>query len=138
MLVSFIEKMLSTNLNKYVKIIEWTLFFSLCGLSAVFMWEVLCKFISGKTGFTQSEGPILESPTLTLCFSLPETRNTTFMYQTDFKIKYIIVDQSIDRVQSILLKEGHISPEVNFTPKKITCSPNCYFLTSHIMGVLKS
>ena len=129
----------NTAYSKYFKFIEWSLFFGLCALSGVFMGGVLDKFISGKTGFTQSEEPIMESPTLDLCFSLPETRNTTFMYETDFKIKYSIIEQSLDTVQSILLKEGEnvtISNEIIYLEKLVTAYfGTCYKITPMVFDV---
>ena len=77
----------------YFKVIEWCLFFGLCGLSAVFMRGVLNKFFSGKTSFTQSEDHIKELPTVTLCFSMPNTRMTEYEYGSDFKIDYQVYIQ---------------------------------------------
>ena len=92
---------------KYFKAIEWILFFVLCGISAVFMYGVLDKFFSGKTSFTQSESSIKELPTITLCFSNPDSRKTDYEYGSDFKIVY----KSYNRQQSIILNEGE-NPEL--------------------------
>ena len=55
--------------TKYIQVIEWILYFGLCGLSAFFMHGVLEKFFSGKTSFTLSEESVKELPTIILCFS---------------------------------------------------------------------
>ena len=98
----------STIQVKYFKAIEWILFFVLCGISAVFMYGVLDKFFSGKTSFTQSESSIKELPTITLCFSNPDSRKTDYEYGSDFKIEYNIKS---NRQQSIILNEGE-NPEL--------------------------
>ena len=127
----------NTAYSKYFKFIEWSLFFGLCALSGVFMGGVLDKFFSGKTGFTQSEEPIKETPTITLCFSKPETRNTTFVYQTDFKIKYQLID--LEKEQSIFLKEGEnisISREIIYLGKLRTWNyGHCYKITPIVFDV---
>ena len=80
--------------------IEWTLFFGLCGLSAVFMKEVLEKFYTEKTSFTKSEEPITEFPTISLCFSKSYTMkngatgyNRTYEYGPDFKIRFSLIKE---------------------------------------------
>ena len=59
----------SAQQDKYFQVIEWTLYFGLCGVSAIFMNGVLEKYLSRKTSFTQSERPIKELPSVLLCFS---------------------------------------------------------------------
>ena len=90
---------------KYLQVIEWILFFCLCGLSVVFMNEVLYKFFSGKTSFTQSEESIRELPTIVICFSKPYSRKTQYEYGSDFKIKYEITVKNWHN-KGIFLKEG--------------------------------
>ena len=59
----------ATQQTKYFIVIEWILFFGLCGLSGVFMHGVLHNFFSGKTSFSESEEVMKELPTVVLCFS---------------------------------------------------------------------
>ena len=44
----------TTQQAKYFQIIEYILFFGLIGLSGIFMHEVLDKFFTGKSNFSQS------------------------------------------------------------------------------------
>ena len=63
---------------KIFKVIEWFWFFGLCGLSAVLMLNVLEKFLSGKSSFSQTEEPIATLPTITFCFYYDsDAKNTT-------------------------------------------------------------
>ena len=94
----------NTKQERYVKFLDWILYFCLCGLSAFFMWGVLEKFISGKTSFAESEERIKELPTITLCFSNPDSTKTTYEYGLDFKLKYLIKIRDI--VTSNYLIEG--------------------------------
>ena len=75
--------------KKYFKIIEWILYAGFCILSAYFMWGVLDKYFSRQTGFTQSEEPINEYPTITFCFFNPGSIKH-YEYETDFKFIYAI------------------------------------------------
>ena len=122
--------MLSTKGGKCFKVIECTLFFGLCGLSTVFLWGALDKFNSGKTSFTQSEDPIKDLPTITVCFSNPDSR---FEYEHDFKINYQIMFAN-ESNSSTFLKEGQnstLSGEIIHLQKMITrFFGNCYKISS--------
>ena len=83
---------------KYLKLLEWILFFGLCGLSALFMWRVIDKFFSHHTSFTQYEAPIKELPTITICFIKPYSRNTSYEYGLDFIIQYYIQAKNPDGI----------------------------------------
>ena len=103
------HKMLRTTQQaKYFKVIEWCLFFGLCGLSGFFMRGVLNKFFSGKTSVTQSEDHIKELPTVTLCFSMPSTQTTEYKYGSDFKIDYqVYINQSFSTFPACEKKVWH-------------------------------
>ena len=122
--------MLSTKESKCFKVIECTLFFGLCGLSTVFLWGALDKFNSGKTSFTQSEDPIKDLPTITVCFSNPYSR---FEYEQDFKIDYQIMFEN-ESISSTFLKEGQnstLSGEIIHLQKMITrYFGNCYKIST--------
>ena len=124
--------MLVTSQLKYFKVIEWTLFLGLCGISAIFMWGVLEKFFSGKTSFTQVEEPIKELPTITLCLSMPDSRKIEYQYGKDFEITYRISAENSR--YSIILKEGgksFIFGEELYLEKFITVHfKNCYKIRS--------
>ena len=94
----------NTKQDSYFKFLDWILYLCFCGLSAFFMWGVLEKFISGKTSFAKSEEPMKELPTITLCFSNPDSTKTTYEYGLDFKLEYILTIRDI--VKSTFLIEG--------------------------------
>ena len=124
--------MQATSQVKYFKVIEWTLFLGLSGISAIFMWGVLEKFFSGKTSFTQVEEPIKELPTITLCLSMPDSRKIEYQYGKDFEITYRISAENSD--YSIILKEREKSSlfgEEIYLQKFITVLfKNCYKISS--------
>ena len=74
--------------TKYIQVIEWTLYFGLCGLSVFFMYGVLEHFFSGKTSYSQYDEPITELPTIMLCFSKSDIGVTKYEYGYHFKIYY--------------------------------------------------
>ena len=125
--------MLSTKEGICFKIIEWILFFGLCGLSAIFLWGVLDKFNSRKTSFTQSEEPIQDLPTIAICFSKPDSRKTEYQYEQDFKIEYKILlgNQSL---YGNILREGinsNVFGEIVYLQKIITrYLGDCYKISS--------
>ena len=90
--------------DSYIKSLEWILYICFCCLSAFLMWGVLDKFISGKTNFTNSEEPLKELPTITLCFSNSDSTKTVYEYGQDFKIEYHFYTK--DDKTSLLLIEG--------------------------------
>ena len=113
-------------------IIEWGLFFALCGLALFFMNGVLDKYFSGMTSFTQSEGPLKEFPTVVLCFSVPNSRNTKYEYGSDFQIKYSV--EVHGKQSGIYLKQGvnaTVLGEMLYFKKIVSLRyGNCYKLTS--------
>ena len=90
--------------DTYFKFMDWSFYLCFCSLSAFFMWGVLDKFISGKTSFAQSNEPIKELPTITLCFSADSIK-TKYKYGLDFKLSYKL-KTTRDIVTSTVLIEG--------------------------------
>ena len=90
--------------DSYFKLLDWILYLCFFGLSAFFMWEVLEKFISGKSSFAKYEEPMNELPTITLCFPDPDSVKTEYEYGLDFKIEYTLKTKDI--VTSTILIEG--------------------------------
>ena len=66
-----------------VKIVEWFLYLSLCGISFIFTRTVFEQFQSKATGFLQKGEPILENPTITFCF---EENNLNLEFGKNFNI----------------------------------------------------
>ena len=97
----------TTHQTKYIPVVEWVLYFCLCGISVFFMHGVLDNFFSGKTSFTHYNVPVNERPTIMLCFSKSDLRNTEYEYGSDFKIKYEVIYKT-DNVGAFL-KEGENS-----------------------------
>ena len=122
--------------HKYFTFIEWILYFCLCGLSAVFMNEVLDKFFSGKTSFTQSEETLMELPTIVLCFSKTNSRKPQYEYGSDFQIEYMISDKNWNN-EIFILKEGINSMQFGETlwlgEIATKYEGNCYNITSEVI-----
>ena len=78
--------MFSDKQLKFIYIFEKVLFIGLCGLSVLFIKGVLEQYISRKTSFTQSQLPITELPTITICFSESQI---TFMDYGGSQVKCI-------------------------------------------------
>ena len=112
--------------TKYIQVIEWTLYFGLCGLSIFFMHGVLDKFFSGKTSLTHYDVPVRELPTIVFCFSKSDSGKTEYEYGSDFKIKYEIYHNS--NISGAFIKEGEnttvMEEEIVFLEK----------ITTHVMG----
>ena len=64
------------DLKIIISVIHWGIFFGLCALSILSMREVLEKFQSKDSSFTQYEEPITEHPTTVMCFSPPFKNRT--------------------------------------------------------------
>ena len=64
------------DLKIIITVIHWGIFFGLCALSILSMREVLEKFQSKDSSFTQYEEPITEHPTTVMCFSPPFKKRT--------------------------------------------------------------
>ena len=128
--------LVTTQQAKYFQVIEYIFFFGLCGLSVYFMYGVLDKFFSGKTGVSLFEEHIKELPTIMLCFEKPSSRTAEYEYESDFKIDYSISDWSwnVNNYAKFLLKEGEnvvLFDEIVFLEKMITSSKEyCYKLRS--------
>ena len=124
--------------TKYIQVIEWTLYFGLCGLSVFFMLGVLDNFFSGKTSFSQYEEPIKELPTVMLCFSKSDSGSTRYEYGSDFKIQYEVLYMNTFRNQSDFLKEGENSAilEDIVYLEKITSlyMGNCFKITAFLIN----
>ena len=109
--------------GKYLKVLEWILFFGLCCLSTYFTWGVFEKFISGQTSFSQYDDPITEIPTITFCFINSDKPITKYEYGYDFKIEYLY-EGIMTFNKSIYLEEGQnlntISGEMVNVEKLIT------------------
>ena len=101
-----IQLVCSMHQTNFFKIIEYIFLIALCGLSGYLMYGVLDQFFSGKTGICQSKEPIKELPTITFCFTKPNSRKTEYEYGKDFKILY----------NNIILEEGE---NINYTREHI-------------------
>ena len=124
--------------GSYLILLEWLLFFGLCGLSAIFIWGVLDKFISGKSSFTQSEEPINELPTIIMCFSSNGKfdGDSEYEYTSDFKIWYAVapgsfgwlkIGKNVDTLETITLRKI-----------KTFYSGTCYKVSSMPHSITKS
>ena len=101
-------------ISKVFRALDWFLFFAFSLLSVFFMFQVLEQYISGKSGFSTSEQPITELPTITICFTMNgkyDGDTPKYQYNSDFKIEYFV-----DWEKSVgFLKEGRNINEFNET-----------------------
>ena len=91
----------------YFKIIEWIFFIGLSCLSIILMWNVLDKFSSKKTSFTQYEDKITELPTIVICY-LDKKDSVRYQLASDFNIQYVGPGPNIldELFNPTFLKEG--------------------------------
>ena len=61
------NKTVSWLVRNFPKILGWIIYFGLFAISISFSWEVLQKFSSQATSFSQSEEIIKVHPTITIC-----------------------------------------------------------------------
>ena len=124
----------TTQQAKYFTVIEWILFFGLCGLSGVFMHGVLYNFFSGKTSFSESEEVLTELPTVVFCFTkLIGTKNVypEYEYGSDFKVEYRLYIDA--KRPSVFLKEGEntiLGEHIHLETIKTLYRGNCFKFTS--------
>ena len=95
--------MCNITLEKCLKLLEWVFFLGLCIISIFFMQEVLRKYTSNATSFTQEKRPLTEQPTITICFK-PYDHN--FTLGKDFNITYFYYYNLTQKV-SLELKSGN-------------------------------
>ena len=126
----------TTHQTKYGQVIEWVLYFGLCGLSVYFTYGVIDKFFSGKTSFSQHDVPVNELPTIVLCFSNKyDSRNIDYEYGSDFKIEYEFYKNGL---HSVFLKEGEYSTlmeEMLYLEKITTTIGNCFKITTVLNNI---
>ena len=115
----------------FFKLTEWICFLGLWCLSISLIWEVAYQYFSEDTNFKIYEEPIIEQPTITICFPymlnvkdfLLGKINETYEYEEDFNI---IHDFSYMENEKIVNKR-----DTNFQVEKIITyfSGICYKVT---------
>ena len=78
------------NQEQFFKILEWVIFLGMCGISLFFMiWgDILTKFFSEDTSFKVYKEPIVERPSITLCFKNSNFLPSDYKIHEDFEITY--------------------------------------------------
>ena len=56
-------------MDNFLRVLEWSFFIALSGLSTIFVKDVVDKYLSEDTSFKQYEEPIFEHPTIVVCNS---------------------------------------------------------------------
>ena len=93
---SFIYQiMLSITLERLLKSSEWVLFFTLSGISIIFIKDCIVKFYSEDSSFKISEDYSIEHPTITVCnlFNKSEENETFIDYRLG--VDYEVNDSSL-------------------------------------------
>ena len=88
--------MLSITCERILRALEWLLFLALCGVSIIFIKEIILKFYSEDSSFKISEEYTIEHPTLTICnlFKKYEENDTTIDYRLG--VDYEVFDSSLN------------------------------------------
>ena len=143
--LSVCSMMVTKLVEKFSKLIEWSLFGFLCGVSIFFIWGVIDHYFSGISSFAQSEQPVTELPTIVYCFlrGRGSGEYVDLQYGTEFTIEYKLSDYWGSK--AVILKEGtnvtislqhhHRNPQHNyetvFLEKLITLHlGTCYKVTT--------
>ena len=87
--------MLSITLERLLKSSEWVLFFTLSGISIIFIKDCIVKFYSEDSSFKISEDYSIEHPTITVCnlFNKSEENETFIDYRLG--VDYEVNDSSL-------------------------------------------
>ena len=81
--------MLSSEGIVIFKIIKWLFYIGLCGVSTIFMKEVLEKYFSKATTYKLSqEEELWESPAITICPQVSPEKIEEFQIYRDYEIHF--------------------------------------------------
>ena len=88
--------MLSITCERILRALEWLLFLALCGVSIIFIKEIILKFYSEDSSFKISEEYSIEHPTIAICnlFNKDEENGTSTDYRLG--IDYEVIDSSVN------------------------------------------
>ena len=88
--------MLSITCERILRALEWLLFLALCGVSIIFIKEIILKFYSEDSSFKISEEYSIEHPTIAICnlFKKDEVNGTSIDYRLG--IDYEVIDSSLN------------------------------------------
>ena len=87
--------MLSITCERILQALEWFFTLCLCGVSIVFIKEIVLKFYSEDSSFKISEEYTIEHPTITICNLYKEKENGTSI---DYRlgVDYEVIDSSLN------------------------------------------
>ena len=88
--------MLSITCERILRALEWLLFLALCGVSIIFIKEIILKFYSEDSSFKISEEYSIEHPTIAICnlFNKDEENGASTDYRLG--IDYEVIDSSVN------------------------------------------
>ena len=76
--------MLSITWERILRVLEWLVFLFLCGVSIIFIKEIIIKFYSEDSSFIISEEYPTEHPTITICNLFKQ--NIDYKHGQDYEI----------------------------------------------------
>ena len=91
------QKMLSITCERILKALEWFFTLVLCGVSIIFIKEIVLKFYSEDSSFKISEQYTIEHPTITIC-NLYKEKNEENRTSIDYRlgVDYEVIDSSLN------------------------------------------
>ena len=89
--------MLSITRERILQALEWFLTLALCGVSIIFIKEIVLKFYSEDSSFKISEEYTIEHPTITIC-NLYKEKNEENGTSIDYRlgVDYEVIDSSLN------------------------------------------
>ena len=127
--------------------------FILLSIVAIYLTEeVIHQFASNDTSLKQTQVPIMEYPTMTICFG----RNSNFEYGTDFKLSYQNVELQLgadneyeafeneyeynDYYQGTEYEYDYLGDKLKVNFQKVFCyyeNTTCYRITHKVENAIK-
>ena len=91
---SIYQIMLSITLERLLKSSEWFLFFTLSGISIIFIKDCILKFYSEDSSFKISEENTIKHPTIIVCNMFKEIKDTETFIDYRLGVDYEVNDSS--------------------------------------------
>ena len=88
--------MLSITWERILRVLEWLVFLFLCGVSIIFIKEIIIKFYSEDSSFIISEEYPTEHPTITICNLFKQNEDIGMNIDYKHGQDYEIIDSSLN------------------------------------------
>ena len=128
--------MLPSKVITIFEIVKWSFYFSLCGVSTIFMKEVLEKYFSKATTYKVSQEELRESPAVTICPQVSPEKIEELQIYRDYDIHFGIGRE--ENYKGMKLKIGNNSFEGNLIEleTKLTANDqNCFTVLPRFVSI---